>query len=106
ISPPVRLPGVPNPVRLGIRVALDDRAIRDIASSLHSVTTSVRDAQVIELRAGERADRDFILRWHVDSAELRSTLVCADDADGHAGTFALTLVPPSTAAVSAKPRDV
>jgi Ca-activated chloride channel family protein len=106
ISPPVRLPGMPNPVRLGIRVALEDRAIRDVASSLHSTTSTVRDAQIVELRGGERLDRDFILRWHIDAAELRTTLVCADDADGKAGTFALTLVPPSTAAVSAKPRDV
>src|SRR4051794_37775998 len=29
ISPPVLLPGFPNPVRLGLRVALEDTAIRD-----------------------------------------------------------------------------
>jgi Ca-activated chloride channel family protein len=106
ISPPVRLPGCPNPVRLGIRVALADGAVRDVASSLHSVTTALRDGQVVELRAGERLDRDFILRWHVDASELRSTLACADDPDGKAGTFVLTLVPPSTASLAAKPRDV
>jgi Ca-activated chloride channel family protein len=32
--------------------------------------------------------------------------VCSDDADGKAGTFLLTLVPPSTTALAAKPRDV
>ncbi len=106
ISPPVRLPGCPNPVRLGIRVALADGAVRDVASSLHAVTTALRDGKVVELRPGERLDRDFILRWHVDASELRSTLACADDADGKAGTFVLTLVPPSTASLAAKPRDV
>ena len=106
ISPPVLLAGCPNPVRLGLRVALEDRGVRELASSLHGVTEIHRDARVVEIRPGERLDRDFILRWRIDDNDLRSTLVCADDADGRAGTFMLTFVPPSTAAVSAKPRDV
>ena len=106
ISPPVLLPGCPNPVRLGIRVSLEGGALREVASSLHAITSSLRDAQVLEIQPGERLDRDFILRWHVDGAELRSRLVCVDDPDGKAGTFALTLVPPSTTTVAAKPRDV
>lgn len=106
ISPPVRLPGCPNPVRLALSVALEDHDLRDVASSLHAVTTTKRDALVVEVQPGERLDRDFILRWRVDGAKLRSTLVCADDEDGKAGTFMLTLVPPSTQAVAQKPRDV
>jgi len=106
ISPPVSLPGCPNRVRLGLRVALEDHHVRDVASSLHAVTTTRRDAHVIEVQPGERLDRDFILRWRLDGSELRSSLVCADDADGRAGTFLLTLVPPSTTALAAKPRDV
>ncbi|HEY5926075.1 MAG TPA: VIT domain-containing protein [Kofleriaceae bacterium] len=106
ISPPVLLPGCPNPVRLGIRVALADHHVRDVASSLHAVTTTLRDAQVLEIQPGERLNRDFILRWRIDDKELRSSLVCADDADGKGGSFMLTLVPPSTLAMSQKPRDV
>ncbi|HEX8106796.1 MAG TPA: VIT domain-containing protein, partial [Kofleriaceae bacterium] len=108
ISPPVRLPGCPNPVRLGLRVALEDGVMRDVASSLHAVTMARRDAQVIEVQPGERLDRDFLLRWRfgIDGAALASSLVCADDPGGAAGTFALTIVPPSTRAVGAKPRDV
>ncbi|HEU4733437.1 MAG TPA: VIT domain-containing protein [Kofleriaceae bacterium] len=106
ISPPVLLPGCPNPVRLGLRVVLEDGAMRDVASSLHAVVVARRDAQVVEVQPGERLDRDFILRWRIDGSELRSALVCADDAGGGAGTFALTFVPPSTAAVGEKPRDV
>ena len=106
ISPPVRLPGCPNAVRLALSVALEDHEVRDVASSLHAVTTSKRDALVVEVQPGEKLDRDFILRWHVDGRELRSSLVCADDADGKAGTFLLTLVPPSTTTVAQKPRDV
>ncbi len=106
ISPPVRLPGCPDPVRLGLRVALEDGVMRDVASSLHAVTVTKRDAQVIEVKPGERLDRDFLLRWRIDGKELASSLVCADDAGGGAGTFALTIVPPSTTAIAAKPRDV
>ncbi len=106
ISPPRLLPGCPNPVRLGIRVALEDHRIRDVSSSLHTVTTSHRDAHVVELGAAERLDRDFILRWRIDGQELTSSLVCCDDSDGDGGTFMMTLVPPSTLAVSQKPRDV
>jgi Ca-activated chloride channel homolog len=106
ISPPVLLPGCPNPVRLGLRVALEDGVMRDVASSLHAVTVARRDAQVVEVHPGERLDRDFILRWRIDEAELKSSLVCADDPGGGGGAFALTIVPPSTTAVAARPRDV
>jgi Ca-activated chloride channel family protein len=108
ISPPVRLPGVANPVRLGLRVTLQDGVMRDVTASLHAVSERKRDGQVIEARPGERLDRDFLLRWRIDGAgaALTSTLVCADDADGRAGTFALTVVPPSTRAIAARPRDV
>lgn len=106
ISPPVLLPGCPNPVRLGLRVALEDGVMRDVASSLHAVTVARRDAQVVEVHPGERLDRDFILRWRIDDAELKSSLVCADDPGGGGGAFALTIIPPSTTAVAARPRDV
>ncbi|MBV8763175.1 MAG: VWA domain-containing protein [Deltaproteobacteria bacterium] len=106
ISPPVLLPGCPNPVRLGLRVSLEDALISDVASSLHAVTSRNRDARIIEVQPGERLDRDFILRWRVGGRELASSLVCVDDGDGKAGTFMLTFVPPTTVAVAAKPRDV
>jgi Ca-activated chloride channel family protein len=106
ISPPVRLPGCANPVRLGLRVTLQDGVMRDVVASLHAVSERKQDGQVIEAQPGERLDRDFLVRWRIDGAALASTLVCADDADGRAGTFALTVVPPSTRAIAAKPRDV
>jgi len=106
ISPPVRLPGFPNPVRLAVRVAFVDGVVHEIASSLHAVVQSRRDAQVVELVPGERLDRDFVLRWRIAGGALASQLVLADDADGHAGTFMLTIVPPSATAVAARPRDV
>lgn len=113
ISPPVLLLGCPNPVRLGLRVTLEDSFVSDVASSLHAVTSKNRDARIIEVQPSaaargknERLDRDFILRWRVGGRELASSLVCLDDTDGKAGTFMLTFVPPTTTAVAAKPRDV
>lgn len=107
ISPPRLLPGMANPVRLGLRVAIEDPDITGVASSLHTITAAKQDAFVIEIGPGERLDRDFILRWRIDPRQhMRSQLACADDADGRGGTFMVTLVPPSTTSVAAKPRDV
>ncbi|HEY4245045.1 MAG TPA: VIT domain-containing protein [Kofleriaceae bacterium] len=105
ITPPVLLPGMPNPVQLGIRVAFASEA-RELASSLHAVTERRRDAFVVELNAGERLDRDFVLRWRVDADALKSSLVVAADPGAQTGTFLLTLVPPSTTAMAARPRDL
>jgi Ca-activated chloride channel homolog len=102
ISPPVRLPGMPNPVQLAIEVAFD-ASPRDITSSLHAIDTGER---IVRVQPGERLDRDFILRWRADSANLTSSLVCADNTTGGGGTFMLTLVPPSTRTAAQKPRDV
>src|SRR5262249_20174671 len=96
ISPPVRLPGCPNPVRLGLRVALEDGVMREVASSLHAVTVARRDAQVVEVQPGERLDRDFILRWRIAGAALASSLVCADDPGGAAGAVGAAALPPAT----------
>lgn len=107
ISPPVMLPGLANPVRLSMRVAIEDANVTQVASSLHAVTTSMRDGYVVELQPGERLDRDFILRWRIDPARtMRTQLVCTDDEDGRGGTFMLTLSPPSTRTIAAKPRDL
>jgi Ca-activated chloride channel family protein len=106
ISPPVLLPGSPNPVRLRLRVTMEDGAPRQVASSLHAVTVIQGEMQVIEVRPNERLNRDFLLRWRVDTIATVSSLVCADDPDGGAGTFALTILPPSSQTLGARPRDV
>ena len=105
ISPPVRLPGMPNPIRLSLEVAFDS-VVSGVASSLHALDSASEHGRLVRVQPGERLDRDFILRWRADGDDLTSSLVCADDADGEGGTFALTLVPPSTRAVAQKPRDV
>jgi len=61
ISPPVLLPGVPNPVRLSIDVDVDPAGLplEGVRSSLHAV---VQEGDRISIRPGERVDRDFVLR--------------------------------------------
>lgn len=129
ITPPVLLPGVPNPVRLGIAVTVDGAGVPvgDLRSSLHAITETVRaGVRKVELRpnaggggpagfaGGEgggsspgsaRLDRDFILRWTIGDAEIRSAAVATSDADGEGGTVIVTLVPPRSEE-PARPRDV
>ncbi|HEX6074957.1 MAG TPA: VIT domain-containing protein [Micromonosporaceae bacterium] len=111
ITPPVLLPGFPNPVRLTIAVDLDPAglAVRDIRSSLHQVTVTQSDGVArIELGAGERLDRDFVLRWQpegIDTAVTPSLAVVPDTDASGAGTFQLTLIPPTLSELT-RPRDV
>jgi len=69
ISPPVLLPGFPNPVRLSLTAEIDPAGLTpaDIRCSLHA---TVREAAtggrtIVMLRPDERLDRDFILRLAV-----------------------------------------
>ncbi|GAB1640358.1 VIT domain-containing protein [Krasilnikovia sp. MM14-A1259] len=103
ISPPVLLPGFPNPLRLSIRVHLDPGGLTlgEVRSSLHAVTGA--DGH-LEIRPGERADRDFVLRLAYSGAT--QSAVAVPDATGEEGTYQLTLLPPADAAVSARPKDV
>ena len=117
ISPPVLLPGFPNPVRLSLTIDLyDDNgyvATDGVRSSLHAILTEEKgDFRRIRLHPGDRLNRDFILRFRLGSrdpdAPIRSTLSLHPDADGDglAGTFALTLIPPEEIESGRRPRDV
>jgi Ca-activated chloride channel family protein len=110
ITPPVLLPGFPNPVRLSLTATIDPAglSIAQIASSLHAVETAESDSgrRVVRLQPGERLNRDFILRFAVAEAAIKTSLVLTPDTEGDAGTFQLTLVPPAAATASQQPRDV
>ncbi len=102
ISPPVLLPGFPNPVALSLRAEIDPAGLEltGINSSLHAV----RDADGgIEILPGERLDRDFILR--LAYAGGGDALLLAPDADGEGGTFQLIAYPPDQE-TPPTPRDV
>jgi Ca-activated chloride channel homolog len=106
ISPPVLLPGFPNPVRLAMSVELDAAGLplSHVRSSLHAAYASDRGGALsVQLGAGERLDRDFILRFRLGDAQARSSLRVLQGEQGE-DTFMLTLVPPST--ITRKPKDV
>ncbi|MEN3305677.1 MAG: Ca-activated chloride channel [Micromonosporaceae bacterium] len=108
ITPPVLLPGFPNPVDLSIEVRLDPAGLplSGVASSLHAVGEV---DGVIAIRPGERVDRDFILRLSYGDDAGGDSLVLVPDAGGAEGTYRLTVLPPAPAAAQAppaRPRDV
>jgi Ca-activated chloride channel family protein len=109
ISPPVLLEGFPSPVRLALAVIIDGAGlpISALRSSLHEVHATPDGAGWrVELRPGERLNRDFILRWTVGDTALRTGAVWAPDEDGEGATAVITLVPPVGAAAMGRARDV
>ncbi|HUR09400.1 MAG TPA: VIT domain-containing protein [Nonomuraea sp.] len=106
ITPPVLLPGFPDPVRLSLTATIDAAGLdlREMASSLHVVEEEVHEKEVhekeghtVRLRPGERLDRDFILRLSFDA----STALQLDGG----GAFSLTVLPPALESPRA-PRDL
>ena len=108
ITPPVLLPGYPSPVRLRLRVDIDPSGLpmSQLRSSLHAVVESGgAGLRSVEVKPGERLDRDFILRWAFGDGAVRTSLVVAPDRDGAGASFALTVLPPE-ASGGERPRDV
>jgi Ca-activated chloride channel family protein len=110
ITPPVLLPGFPNPIDLSIGVDVDPAGLplTAVRSSLHAV---VQEGNHLAIQPGERANRDFILRLSYgdpDAAAQALTLTpdeTPSDAEPGEGTFRLTILPPTTA-TPPRPRDV
>jgi Ca-activated chloride channel family protein len=99
ITPPVLLPGFPNPVRLSLEVEVDTAGLplAGVRSSLHAVATEdTANGMRIRLNPGERADRDFLLRLKLGDEDAVSTaLAVLPDENEEGGTFALTVLPPA-----------
>ncbi|GFJ83997.1 VIT domain-containing protein [Phytohabitans houttuyneae] len=104
ITPPVLLPGFPNPLRLSIDVGVDPGGLPldAVRSSLHTV---VEEDGRLRVRPGERADRDFVLRLAYGAPREAAALVTVADAEGAEGTFQLTVLPPAGSG-QPRPRDV
>jgi Ca-activated chloride channel family protein len=102
ISPPVLLPGFPNPLRLSIEVDVDPAGLElgEVRSSLHTVT---EQSGKLRIAPGERADRDFVLRLAY-AAGAESAVAVPDD-DGEQGTYQLVVLPPEPLAPP-RPKDV
>lgn len=110
ISPPVLLPGFPNPVSLTITVDVDPAGfeLTSAISSLHSMSTSDEAGGVtrLHLSPGERANRDLILRLRYgQGADITNAFSTYPDDTGEEHTFSLTVLPPSDLG-PAQPRDV
>lgn len=122
ITPPVLLPGFPNPVRLSIEVGVDPVGLplAGLTSSLHGVSVEQADGgrYLVRLDPGARADRDFVLRlgyggpvaatslavaWEEAPAEAETAKAAA--AAPPTGTFLLTVLPPEPTGAT-RPRDV
>ena len=103
ITPPVLLPGLPNPLRLSLEVQIDPAGLSlgEVRSSLHTVTT---EGGHVSIAPGERADRDFILRLAY-APGARSAVAVPDPNDARTGTYQVTIVPPAGAAART-PKDV
>jgi Ca-activated chloride channel family protein len=109
ISPPVLLPGFPNPVRLGLSVEVPLSSLQpsDFRSSLHTVLESEdNDTKLFRLQPGERLDRDFLLRFRIAADHVVTSLSLQPDRDGPEGTFLLTLLPPLAKTGQGAGRDV
>ena len=112
ISPPVLLPGFPNPVRLTLSADIDPAGLplAGIRSSLHATAeqAGADGHTIVQLCPGERLDRDFILRLAVAGRDrIVTSLMLTPDPGEHPdeGTFTLTLVPPDGDGTP-RPRDV
>jgi Ca-activated chloride channel family protein len=112
ITPPVLLPGYPNPVRLSLALDVHPAGLPlgEFRCSLHAVLEGEDGDGVrrILLQPGERLNRDFILRFRVGDGAVRTALALRPDANGSTreGTFALTIIPPNEQRPSGQPRDV
>ena len=134
ISPPLLLPGFPNPVRLSVEVDVDPAgpALTGVRSSLHGVEIAAPDdaseRRIVRLLPGHRVDRDFILRLGFGAADAVTTSLAvrpdqaaeptraenqtqtqaqtSAETQGPEGTFVLTVLPPTGLAARAASRDV
>jgi Ca-activated chloride channel family protein len=111
ISPPILLPGMPNPVHFTLSLELDSAGlpVRNLRASLHEL--EIEDLSEGVRRVGltpgaTRLDRDFILRFEVGEESVATSFRSLPDSDGPGCTVALTVVPPNLKRCGVKPRDV
>jgi len=123
ISPPVLLPGFPNPVRLGIRVVIAGDRLRegDLAASLPVKVAGGNDQLYVVAEPGQRLDRDFVIRWPLPLDPLPKAAIAIEtdvtrpigmgrkeetaEAPGD-GTFSCVLLPSKQPDQCRTPRDV
>lgn len=97
VTPPVLIPGSPNPVQLSLSVCVHHAGVGadSLRTPLHTVNTEVEPRLTrVSLVPGERMDRDFILRYRLFGATQPSQVISTRDAAGGEGTWQLCLLAP------------
>ena len=100
ITPPVLLPGFPNPVRFSAVIDVDPAGLPLAGARCSLPVDEEDDGRRLRVRPGRRLDRDLVLRLRLAAEDAVATSVVTSG-----DTFLCTVVPP-TAAVPARPRDV
>src|SRR5205823_6668924 len=73
ISPPILLPGYPNPVRLSLAVEVD-------APNLRTSIPVRQNGRRWAIDPGHRLDRDFVMRWRAgDATRIDTSLALSPD---------------------------
>ncbi len=108
MTPPRLEPGDVRP-ELDISVSVDGAglAFSDLRTSLYGsvIEEAAGGKTVVRVHPGDRADRDFLLRFRVDRAALAASAVVVSDGEGDQdGTWSVTVIPPVE--VASEPRDV
>ena len=103
ITPPVLLPGFPNPVRLAISLSVAGLDGAELGCSLPTVADGAGRWRVLP---GQRLDRDCIVRWKARGESLAVRALAAPGAADGGTTLALSVIPPQAQAAAQPPRDV
>jgi Ca-activated chloride channel family protein len=100
ITPPVLLPGFPNPVRFTAVIDVDPAGLPLADARCSLPIDEEDDGRRLRVRPGQRLDRDLVLRLRLGAEDaITTSLVTGTE------TFVCTVLPP-TVAVPARPRDV
>jgi len=108
ISPPVLLHCYPHPVRPGVEVTIDPAGLplSRVRSALHAAWADESEGLLrVTVGAGERLDRDFILRFCLADPALRSVARATRRNDVSDDAFPLTVLPPSLSTTTPRARE-
>lgn len=114
VTPPLLLPGAKSAVELRLSVEIDLAALKPeqewrehLASSLHAVVVDGNENRCrVQIKPGNRIDRDFILRGAVAGQKLTTVAKLEPPVANQPGTFAIDIVPPQMITSEKPGRDV
>ncbi len=107
ISPPVLLPGYPNPVRLSIEFELESDLFQvdELESTLELFLDDRNQTKLVYLPQPGGINHDFVLRFPFGKDKLRSNLEIQPLEEGKS-VFCMTFVPPTGLTAKVHPKQV